>query len=147
MLQHAIYKPMTKRHSSMEFEKINISAIRKKIDSEIGESTLSIPGVDKELVNEVLNSAQFGDYLQDQIYRWVIRAYFVNAQVQGYISERQMNAYLNQAKSAEGREQLAASILLSSVPGADNLPSFQYVRVEPEQVVEESVPHLSLVAR
>lgn len=131
----------------MEFEKINISAIRKKIDSEIGESTLSIPGVDKELVNEVLNSAQFGDYLQDQIYRWVIRAYFVNAQVQGYISERQMNAYLDQAKSAEGREQLAASILLSSVPGADNLPSFQYVRVEPEQVVEESVPHLSLVAR
>lgn len=131
----------------MEFEKINISAIRKKIDSEIGESTLSIPGVDKELVNEVLNSSQFGEYLQDQIYRWVIRAYFVNAQVQGYISERQMNAYLNQAKSSEGREQLAASILLSSVPGADNLPSFQYVRVEPEEVVEESVPHLSLVAR
>ncbi len=131
----------------MEFEKINISAIRKKIDSEIGESTLNIPGVDKELVNEVLNSSQFGEYLQDQIYRWVIRAYFVNAQVQGYISERQMNAYLNQAKSSEGREQLAASILLSSVPGADNLPSFQYVRVEPEEVVEESVPHLSLVAR
>lgn len=131
----------------MEFEKINISAIRKKIDCEIGESTLNIPEVDKALVDEVLNSAQFGEYLQDQIYRWVIRAYFVNAHVQGCISERQLNAYLNQAKSAEGREQLAVSILLSSVPGADNLPSFQYVRVEPEEVVEESVPHLSLVAR
>lgn len=131
----------------MEFEKINISAIRKKIDSEIGESTLNIPGVDKELVNQVLNSAPYQDYLQDQIYRWVIRAYFVNAQVQGYISEPQMNAYLNQAKTAEGREQLAASILLSSVPGADNLPSFNYVRVEPEEIMEQPVSHLSLVAR
>lgn len=127
----------------MAIETINISEIRKQIDEQIGVSALNVPGVNKELVNAVLNSGPFEEYLQDQIYRWVIRAYLVNAKLQEYITEEQFQAYIEQAKTEQGREQLAASIILSSVPMAEELPQFQYISVEPD---EQTEPHLTVVA-
>lgn len=127
----------------MAIEAKNISEIRKKIDDQIGEGTLNVPGVNKELLNTVLNKGPFEDYLQDQIHRWVIRVYLINAKLQEYITEAQFQVYIEQAKTKPGREQLAVSIILSSVPMADEIPQFQYICIEPE---EKPVPHLTVVA-
>lgn len=127
----------------MAIEKINISEIRKRIDSQIGKCELAIPGLKKDVIESVLDSEQFSDYLQDQIYRWVIRAYLVNAKLQEYIDDEQFEAYIQQATTEQGREQLAASILLSAVPLASSLPPMQYMSVDSE---EKPQPLLSVVA-
>jgi len=127
----------------MTIEKINISEIRERIDSQIARCELAIPGLEKEAIEAVLDSEQFNDYLQDQIYRWVIRAYLVNSKLQEYINDEQFEDYIQQATTEQGREQLAASILLSAVPLADSLPQLQYMSVDSE---ENSKPHLSVVA-
>ena len=127
----------------MTIETINISEIRERIDSQIGKSKLVIPGVANHIVNKVLDSNQYDDYLQDQVYRWVITTYLVNAKLQGYISETEFEGYVAQAKTAGGREQLAASVILSGVPLVGSMPQLEYVSIESE---EPQVPELSLVS-
>jgi hypothetical protein len=127
----------------MEIDKVNVSEIRNRIDSQIGKCELAIPSLKKDVIESVLDSEQFDDYLQDQIYHWVIRAYLVNAKIQEYIDEEQFEEYIQQATTERGREQLAASILLSAVPLASSLPPMQYMRVDPE---EKNKPFLSIVA-
>lgn len=127
----------------MAIESINISDIRSRIDSQLGACELNIPGIDKEKIDTVINSDQFDNYLQDQIYRWVIKAYLVNAKLQDYINDELFEEYIKQAKTEQGREQLAASILLSAVPLADSLPQLKYMSVEAE---EKNKPNLSIVS-
>ena len=70
-----------------------------------------------------------------------IKAYLVNAKLQDYINDELFEEYIKQAKSEQGREQLAASILLSAVPLADSLPQLKYMSVEAEEK-----PNLSIVS-
>jgi len=127
----------------MTIEKINISEIGKLIDNNIGLCNLVVPGVDKNMVESVLDSQEYNEYLQDQIYRWVIKTFLVNAKLQACISEEQFALYLKNIKSEGGREGLAASIVLSSVPFASELNALQYVTLESE---ENTIAHLSVAA-
>ena len=127
----------------MAIETINISEIRQRIDSKIGKCDLAIPGLKKEIVEALIDSEQFNDYQQDQIYQWVIRAYLINAKLQEYITEEQFEDYIQQATTEKGREQLAASIILSSLTLADSLPQLQYMNVDSEDKVK---PLLSVIS-
>jgi len=55
---------MIKGFKLMTIEKINISEIRERIDSQIARCELAIPGLEKEAIEAVLDSEQFNDYLQ-----------------------------------------------------------------------------------
>jgi hypothetical protein len=127
----------------MAIDTLNISEIRKRIDSQLGKCELAIPSLNTDVIESVLDNEQFDNYLQDQIYRWVINAYLVNAKLQEYIDKDQFEAYIQQATTEQGREQLAASILLSAVPLASSLTPMQYMSVDAE---ENKKPFMSIVA-
>jgi len=126
----------------MANEMMNISEIRNKIDSQIEDYELDIPGLKKEVTEDFLNSDQFNKYLQDQVYCWAIRSYLVNAKLQEQMTDEKFDAYLQQLSTEQGREQLGASIILASVPLANDLPQVEYMSVESEEIPS---PILSVV--
>lgn len=104
----------------------NISALRKQIDSIFGEEKLMVPGLSQEVVDQVTNSDEFIEHSEDQIFRWVIRGYLINAEIQGYLSKEKMNEYLSNSETVEGRRNLAAAILFVGVPFANKLPNLNF---------------------
>lgn len=127
----------------MTIEKINISDIRKQIEDKMGLCNLVVPGVDKNSVENVLDSDEFRDYLQDQIYRWVVKTFLVNAKLQDSMSEEQFGYFLERIKDPRELEGISASVVLSSVPFAGELSNLQFVSIDSE---EKPISHLSAVA-
>lgn len=107
-------------------EQHNISALKKQIDSVFGEETLMIPGIDQEHIDQIKNSDEFIKYSEDQVFRWLIRGYLINAEIQGYLSQEKKNEYLLKAETVDGRKYLAAAILFVGVPFADSLAQVKY---------------------
>lgn len=114
----------------MTDDMINISEIRNQIDAQIDSSELIIPGIKKDLVNSVLSSGEYKEHSLDKIHQWVIRSYLVNARLQNLISDSQWISCIKLAKTGQGREQLAVSILLSSISMIDVVLATQLTKVE-----------------
>lgn len=104
---------------------INITEIQQQISASLSDGSVAVPGVSQEVIDRFLESKSLDDYIKSKTYHWVIRTYLVNALLQGHLSDERFQEYMKQAETDAGCEQLAVSILFSSLQKAGNLANYQ----------------------
>lgn len=133
-------------------DQLQINDIIGRIDSSLGEelpfSSGSLSENDVEVLQRVFGDVGYQEYLDDQAHRQIIRVYFTNAVILGYLPENRIESYSKQLQTSEGRAALSLHILMNAIEDADKIPresqpeSLTQLRPEPG-----SPPHLKLIPR
>ena len=108
----------------MPLTSFNVSKLNEKIQAKLSANNLEIPGTINGDIQKIINSEQFNGYLQQKMYSWVIQTFLVNARVQGHLTEKELDQFVESVDSSKAKEELAVSFLLSGVGNVKALKKF-----------------------
>ncbi len=109
---------------------VNISKMSAEVDSVCDEQSFSVRGVTPDTLDRIIGSKEFQSFLNKKINGWIVGTFLTNVRLHGSANDEKLRELLNTAKTSEGRDRLAASIIISAVPGAQWLSILK--RIEPE---------------
>lgn len=127
-----------------------LQEVMQRIENAFGEempfADCELDAAERRVLERLFGDAGFQAYLQDQVYRQIIRDYLVNAFHLGYLSESRMADLARSVATVERRAALALHMLMYSVEQAEELPLEQAeAELRPLRAGENSPPHFRLV--
>ncbi len=97
------------------------NTIKHTIEEQIPRVDLRIPNIHPATIDMVIHSEQYNVYFHDEVIRFMVTSYLINAILQELISTQILNVYMERITTLGGRESVAATIIEISSRLADEL--------------------------